>query len=385
MRFFSLPENVQKDRRRFKRFLDAHLIPHVSGWYTNRAIPKRFFQVMGRDGWYGFDLNDGRLSMRSAFRRAMVLEEIARISPGVAVTILVQDDLGLMGLYLFGSDALKEKYSAPAVNGDLLLCLGNTERDAGSDVSGVSLRVDKVTDGWLLNGTKAYVTNGFIGDMVVVTGITDPQADRNHRMSMFLVDLYSKGVQRKKLNKQVWIPSDLTRLKFDNVFVPEDHLLGKLGHGLQQVLSIFTQSRVPISALTIGTALGAFELALRHAKTRKIFGKKIMEFQSKAFEAADHYAHLEAARLMTFRACAALDAGSDFRLDASMAKYLSVKAAKEVTAWAADLFGAASVMFEHPIHKYPLDAWAAALGEGTQDVQKLVIFRELMKRMEHSG
>jgi alkylation response protein AidB-like acyl-CoA dehydrogenase len=196
---------------------------------------------------------------------------------------------------------------------------------------------------------------------------------------MFLVDLSAEGVSRTKLNKQVWIPSDLTRLRFKDVFVPDDHLLGHRGRGLQQVLAVFTHSRLPISALTLGTALGAFELALDYARKREVFGQKIAQFQAKAFEIADFYAKLEAARLMLFKACWLRDTESNFRQQSSLAKYLAVEIARSVTIWAADLFGAASVIREHPIHKFPMDAWASSLGEGTQDVQKLVIFRELMK------
>jgi len=197
---------------------------------------------------------------------------------------------------------------------------------------------------------------------------------------MFVVDLKSEGVERRKLNKQVWIPSDLTRVQFDRVFVPEDHLLGELGRGLQQVLTIFTYSRVAISTLSLATAMGAFEMAIEHAGRREVMGHKIIDFQAKAFEVADFYARMEAARSMIWRACWAMDQGKDFRLESSMAKYLSVAVAREVTAWAADLFGAASTILEHPIHKFPMDAWASSLGEGTQDVQKLIIFRELMKK-----
>ena len=170
----------------------------------------------------------------------------------------------------------------------------------------------------------------------------------------------------------------MTRLTFDDVLVPEDHLLGKRGRGLSQVLSIFTHSRVPISALTLGTAESAFELALRRLETRNVFGKPLGQFQAKAFEAADFYARLEAARLMVENACRAVDRKQAFRLPASMAKYLTVDIARSVSAWAADLFGAASVMTHHPIHQFPMDAWASSLGEGTQDIQKLIIFRELM-------
>jgi len=134
-----------------------------------------------------------------------------------------------------------------------------------------------------------------------------------------------------------------------------------------------------MSGLTLGTAVGAFEMGLDRAKKRQIFGRKILDFQAKAFEIAEFFTRIDAARLMVWKAAWFKDEGKDFRLEASMAKYLTVEIAREVGAWAADLFGAASVMQDHPVHKYPMDAWASSLGEGTQDVQKLIIFREIMK------
>jgi hypothetical protein len=240
----------------------------------------------------------------------------------------------------------------------------------------------KVRGGWILNGTKAYVTNGNIADLCVVTAVSDPQAGRTRRLSMFLADLHADGVRRTKLDKPVWIPSDLTRLQFADVFVPDSHLLGRRGHGIRQLLEVFTASRVPIAALTLGTAAGAFDLALTRMRKRSIFGSRIVNFQAKAFELSDYFARIESARLMLWKACRQMDAGGDFRLESSLAKYLAVQVAREVTAWAADIFGAASVLPESPIHKYPLDAWAASLGEGTQDIQKLIIFRELMKQTD---
>lgn len=357
-------------------------MPHLAAWNEKGGIPVSFFPTMAEGGWLGFRSRPGRLEKLPALRGALVAEEIAKISPGTAVALLVHVDLGLTGLWLFGPPELLEQYGGPAVRGQVLLCLGNTESEAGSDVANISMQAEKVEGGWVLNGTKAYVTNGLISHMAVMTAVTDPAAGRNRRISMFLVDLEAEGISRKKLNKQVWIPSDLTRIRLDNVFVPSDRLLGKEGRGLQQVLKVFTYSRVPISALTLGTARGAFEMALDHVRKRKIFGRRIMDFQAKAFEIAEHYTHIEAARLMLHQACRRMDEGDDFRLESSLAKYLAVETAREVTAWAADLFGAASVILEHPIHKFPMDAWAASLGEGTQDVQKLVIFRELMKKRE---
>ncbi len=376
---FSIPLPFVEEMGRFKLFLKKHMVPKLSNWYRDREVPRSFFRDMGQGGWFGIYLKDNELTQYSALRSELIVEKLASISPGVAVATLAHVDLGLTALYLFGSKQLKNDYGKSAVRGETLMCLGNSESSAGSDVANISMTSEKVEGGWLLNGTKAFITNGLISDLAVITAISDARAPRNKRLSMFLVNLAAEGIHRKKLNKPVWLPSDLTRIQFKNVFVPDDHLLGERGKGLQQVLKIFSYSRVPISALTLGTAAGAFELAVTHAKKRKIFGKNLIDFQAKAFEIADLYAKIEAARLMIYRACKALDNGNDFRLEASLAKYLSVMTAREVTTWAADLFGAVSVISEHPIHKFPMDVWASSLGEGTQDVQKLVIFREIIK------
>ena len=376
---FAIPAAITQDLNRLKDFIRTQIVPDLSSWAQKRQIPDTLLHLLGAGGWYGIKMKGERLIRGSALREAMIAEELAKVSPGVAIVALAHVDLGLMGLYLFGSPRLHQTYGASAVQGKTVMCLGNTENIAGSDVAGVSMSADKIDGGWMLNGTKAYVTNGLIADLGVITAVSDPQADRNHRLSMYLVNLNEEGVRRKKLNKQVWIPSDLTRLRFSNVFVPDDHLLGTRGRGLQQVLEVFTSSRVPIAALTLGTAVGAFNLAHDHMQQRTVFGKKILDLQAKAFELSDFYAKIEAARLVLQKACWKIDQGEDFRQASSVAKYLSVEIAREVTLWAADIFGAASVIFEHPIHKYPLDVWAASLGEGTQDIQKLIIFRELMK------
>jgi short/branched chain acyl-CoA dehydrogenase len=377
---FLIPQNTLEELKRFRTFLGEEVSPHLSRWYEQGAIPRSLFSLMAQQGWFSFSFKANRLEKQSALREALLAEEMAKISPGVAVTVLAHQDLGLTGLWLFGSHDLQEKYGPSAVRGDALLCVGNTESGAGSDSANISTKATKVDGGWLLSGSKAYVTNGLISDYAMLTAVSDPQAKRNRRISMFMVDLASDGVKRVKLRKQVWIPSDLTRIQCADVFVPDDHLLGERGQGLQQVLSIFTHSRVIIAALTLGTALGAFELALDHGKKREIFGRPVLDHQAKAFESADLYARLEAARLMLLKACWAMDEGKDFRLESSLAKYLAVNVARDVTIWSADLFGASSVIFEHPVHKFPMDVWASSLGEGTQDVQKLIIFREMMKR-----
>jgi alkylation response protein AidB-like acyl-CoA dehydrogenase len=377
---FTIPQHIAQDVDRFRGLLKGSFAAELAAWHRAGELSREFFAELGQGGWYGTVFVNGRLSRGSALREAMIAEEFAKVSPGAAIAALAHADLGLMGLTLFGSAALQSRYGAQAVGGETVMCLGNTERHAGSDVAAVAMRAEPASGGWLLSGAKAYVTNGAAADLAVVTAVTDPAAARNSRHSMFLVDLSSEGVRRTRLNKQVWVPSDLTRIEFERVFVGADHLLGERGRGLPQVLTVFTHSRVPLAALALGTAAGAFELALNRASRRTIFGRPIAEFQAKAFEIAELHARIEAARLTVWKACAAMDSGENFRAEASAAKYLAVEAARTTAAWAADLFGAAAVIRDHPIHKYPLDAWAASLGEGTQDIQKLVIFRELMKR-----
>jgi alkylation response protein AidB-like acyl-CoA dehydrogenase len=375
---FSLSRNLAHDLEGFEAFLNTHLVPNLSTWNRERAVPRGFFAELGESAWleYCFPAEQGG---QGALKQALLFERLSRISPGVAVAVLVHVSLGVNALILFGSDAQKQRFLPQGLAGKTLMCTGNTEHTGGSDVAGIAARAEKVADGWVLNGTKAYVTNGALSDLAVVSAVTDPDASRNKRLSLFLVDLNSPGVSRTKLDKQVWIPSDLTRLQFTNVHIPEENLLGARGRGLQQILEIFTHSRISIAALTLGTATGAFSLALEHAKRRTLFGTKVVDFQAKSFEIADLYAKIEAAALLVWKACWLKDQGKEFRRVASTAKYLTVAIAREVGTWAADIFGAPSVMLEHPVHKFPMDAWAASLGEGTQDVQKLVIFREIMK------
>lgn len=377
---FMIPSEIGPIRERFKDFVAEHVKPFLHEWYEKEAVPRELFQRLGEKGWLAFEEKDGAFVERPVLEQSILMEDLAKVSPGVGVAFLVQISLGMKGLYLFGSEKQKTEHLGAALRGERLVCLGNTEPTAGSDVANIAAQAERVEGGWLLNGTKGFVTNGALADVALVTAISDPEEERNHRISMFLVDLSSRGVTRRRLNKRVWIPSDLTRLQFKDVFVPDENLVGERGKGLQQVLEIFTHSRITISALTLGTAVGAFELGVDRAAKRKVFGTPVIDFQAKSFETADLFAKIEAARLVLWRCCWKKDSGQDFRLDSSLAKYLSVEIARQVGTWAADLFGAVSVVYEHPIHKFPMDAWGSSLGEGTQDVQKLIIFRELMKK-----
>jgi alkylation response protein AidB-like acyl-CoA dehydrogenase len=246
---FAIPAGFSDETAKFEAFIKTDILPDLPGWCQKRELPRSLFRNMGTQGWYGLKFDSGSLSRRSALKESIISETLARVSPGVAIAALAHTDLGLMGLYLFGSKGLQQKYGAAAVEGKTVMCLGNTENIAGSDVAGIAMTAEKIEGGWKLNGTKAYVTNGLIADWGVITAVSDPGAEKKNRLSMYLVDLNAAGIRRKKLNKQVWVPSDLTRLSFNDVFVVDDHLLGTRGRGLHQVLEIFTNSRVPLPPL----------------------------------------------------------------------------------------------------------------------------------------
>ncbi len=378
---FSIPINLQNELKEFNHFLFGKMKPYLSSWNKTQKIPKSFFRVLGKKNYLGFKQKNGIPKEYSLLEQALFFESIAKLSPGVAIAVLVQSSLGLRGLNFFGNRELKKKYLIPGLQGKRLYAVGNTESKAGSDAGNIATIAKKVKGGWILNGTKSMVTNGMIADYAIISAITNPKEPKSRRTSLFWVDLSSKGITKTKLQKDVWIPSDLTRIEINDVFIPHKHLLGERGHGLSHILNIFTHSRLTISALTLGTAIGAFEMALKHAQKRDLFGKKIIDFQAKSFEIADLYTKIESARLMVYKACCAADSGQkNIKLESSMAKYITVKVAREVCTWAADIFGGVSVMVNHPIHKFPLGVWASSLGEGTQDIQKLIIFREIIKQ-----
>ena len=220
---FAIPQEVVKDLEQFTGYLRTHLEPELAGWYKKEAIPREFFRILGKDGWLGFTLKNGEFLEQSYLKQTILLEHLAKISPGVAVAIMAHISLGMVPLYLFGSEKQKKIYLPPALRGETLLCLGNTEHKAGSDVASIAMQAEKAEGGWILKGTKAYVTNGAISDLAMVTAVSDPDASRNRRLSMFLVDLSSTGVSRKKLNKIIKnerrVSSSRTPIRMDTCFL----------------------------------------------------------------------------------------------------------------------------------------------------------------------
>ncbi|MBI2875283.1 MAG: acyl-CoA dehydrogenase family protein [Candidatus Tectomicrobia bacterium] len=381
---FAWTEEQQAFKSSLQSFIEAEIKPHLTSWYRDDVIPRELFAQMAERQFLGYREVDGRWVEAPTMNQTIAAEALAEVSPGIAVGLLAHAGLGLYALHRFGNEAQKERYFLPAVRGELISAFANTEPTAGSDVANISLQARPVSGGYLLNGTKMFITNGTLADFLVVSAVTDPEVRSKHEgISLFV--LGTEGLKRRKIRKRVWTPSDLATLFFEDHFVPEGGLLGELNEGFKLIMRTFTSSRIGLAALAIGTALGAYRLALARANSRETFGKKLFDHQAKAFEFAATLPRLEAARLLVRKAAWLKDSGQDYTLAASMAKFYACEEAKAICFFAAEVFGASGIMEDNPIYKYPLDAWASALGEGTGDIQKLVISREVRKRLETTG
>jgi alkylation response protein AidB-like acyl-CoA dehydrogenase len=366
---------------RIGEFLKNEVSPHMTAWYRENAFPRELFMKAAAAGLFGFVQEGGTWREAPAIHTVLVQQSIAEVSPGIAVSILAHDSLGLYALYRFGNEEQRRKYFEPGLRGEKIAAFANTEPMAGSDASSISLEARQVSDGYLLNGTKMFITNGTRADFLVVSAVTDPKAAHKHEgISLFIVE--PKDIRRTVIRKRVWVPSDLATLHFKDVFVPKEALLGEPNQGFSMVMQTFSSSRIAIAALTVGTALGAFALAFERANARRVFGRTIIEHEAKSHEFAEMWTRLEAARLLVLRAAWLKENGHDYVMAASMAKLFACEQSFAVTRFAADIFGASGIIEDNPISKFPLDAWAASLGEGTNDIQRRVIARELIKRWE---
>ncbi|MCK5252062.1 MAG: acyl-CoA dehydrogenase, partial [Thermoplasmata archaeon] len=247
---------------------------------------------------------------------------------------------------------------------------------AGSDVKNIQTEAKRDGDDWVISGRKMYITNAVEADALVVSTVTDPLADDPRKgQSLFIIDSDTPGVEVRALKKLHWDPASLAFIQLNKVRVPTDQMLGNLNEGFDYTMATFTNGRIGVAAMTMGTAVGALRLAHLRAKRRKIYGTTLWELRSKRHEFAEMAIIAEAGRLLYRKAAWLRDNGKDYRMAASMAKLFATEKAKELTMWAAYLHGGSGVLEENRIHRYPLDAWASAMGEGAPEVQRLLIAR----------
>jgi alkylation response protein AidB-like acyl-CoA dehydrogenase len=302
------------------------------------------------------------------------------VDPSVAAAWQAHSTIGSLPLLLFGDDEQRERWLRPLAEGQKLGAFGLTEPGAGSDVRSLRTKAERVSDGWVLNGQKAFISNAGT-DMsfgVTVLARTGEDADGKPRFGSFIVEHGTKGYTLgPKLRGIGWKGLDTRDLFFDDVWVPDRQVVGEPGGGLGQFLSALEVGRISIAALSLGTAAGAMRMALAYAKQHEAFGAAISTFQAIQFKLADMATEIEAARWLTYYAAALRDAGKPFKKEAAMAKLKASQVATSVVSEAVQIFGGAGYMLESDVARFYCDAKVLEIGEGTNEIQRLVIAREL--------
>jgi alkylation response protein AidB-like acyl-CoA dehydrogenase len=383
---FSLTDEQQQLRRTVREFAEGEIAPHVMEWDEVSHFPSEIIPKLADMGFLGviFPEKYGGAGM-GYVEYAIIIEELSRVDGSIGIIVAAHNSLCTNHIYKFGTEQQKQKYVIPLAHGKKLGCWSLTEPEAGSDAGGTRTVAAKKDGGWLINGSKTFTTNGHYADVCVGMAVTDA-SKKSHGISAFIIEKGTPGFRPgKKENKLGLRASDTSEVVFSDCRVPAENLLGKEGEGFINSLQILDGGRISIASLGLGMAQGAYECSLRYAKQRKQFGKPIAEFQAIQFKLADMATEIEAARLLTYqaawladRANAAADGTPRFTRESSMAKLYAGEVAVRVANEAVQIHGGYGFIKDYPAEKYYRDVKLCTIGEGTSEIQRLVIARQLL-------
>jgi alkylation response protein AidB-like acyl-CoA dehydrogenase len=383
---FSLTDEQQQLRRTTREFAEAEILPHVMEWDEASHFPSEIIPKLAHMGFLGviFPEKCGGAGM-GYVEYAIIVEELSRVDGSIGIIVAAHNSLCTNHIYKFGTEEQKKKYVVPLAQGEKLGCWSLTEPEAGSDAGGTRTIAVKKDGGWLINGSKTFTTNGHYADICVGMAVTDA-SKKGHGISAFVVEKGAPGFHPgKKENKLGLRASDTSEVVFTDCCVPAGNLLGKEGEGFVNSLQILDGGRISIASLGLGMAQGAYEASLRCAKQRKQFGKPIADFQAIQFKLADMATQIEAARLLTYQAAwladRAIASGSDdlrITRESSMAKLYAGEVAVRVANEAVQIHGGYGFIKDYPAEKYYRDVKLCTIGEGTSEIQRLVIARQIL-------
>ena len=366
-------------RRAVARFVDGEIVPQADAIDERGEFPRDPFKRIGAQGWLGlrYPERDGGADA-DMMTYCLFAEELARGSLSVAAAAAMQSLMGTYFVYKYGSESLRARYLTPALRGDLVATFALTEPNAGSDVAAITTRAERRGDRWVLRGTKTWVTNAPVADMLTVAAKTSGERGLKN-IALFLLD---RGAMRgitlgKAIDKMAVRASVTGEILLEDVEVPDEHLLGGETGGVDKIGSILAEIRIMTAALSVGLARAAYGAALAYARERQAFGKPIGEHQAIAFKLADMLTSLHAAALMTYQAAARLDAGRPIGREAAMAKLFASETAVRITDEAARVFASYGLAMEYPVQRYFRDARFLLPGGGTSEILRVVIGREL--------
>jgi alkylation response protein AidB-like acyl-CoA dehydrogenase len=376
---FQLTDDQQAIRDVARDFAETELKPHRMEWDESQEFPMEAFKKMAALGFLGTlmptELDGAGLG---AMENAIIIEEIARVDPSVALSVAAHNGLCSSHIFKFASEELKSKYIPALARGDVLGAWGLTEPSAGSDAGGTRTVAVRDGDFYILNGAKNFITHGTIGDTTVIMAVTDREKG-TRGISAFVLDKSMPGFHAsKKENKTGMRCSDTSSLVMENVRVPASQMIGAEGEGFIQALQILDGGRISIAALSVGCAQGAFEAAIKYAQEREQFGKPIAQQQATQFKLAEMAMKIAAARLLTYKAAWLRDQGEPFGKAASMAKLFASEIAVQVSEEGVQIHGGYGYIKEYPAEKFWRDSKLLTIGEGTSEVQRMVIARGLI-------
>ena len=376
---FELTEEQLQVKRSVREFAEAEIKPHVMEWDEAQRLPREIFTKMAELGLMGvlFPEEYGGAGM-GYVEYATVIEEIARVDGSVGLSLAAHNSLCTNHIYQYGSEAQRKKYVAPLARGEKIGAWGLTEPGSGSDASGMKTIASRRDGGWVINGSKNFITHGISADVCVLIAITNREM-RSRGISAFVIERGTKGfVAGKKENKLGMRASETASMIFEDCWVPEENLIGEAGRGFVNAMQVLDGGRISIAALALGIAQGAYESALKYSQERIQFGQPIFDFQGIQFKLADMAMQIDAARLLTLRAAWMKDNKRQTTKESAMAKLYASEVAVRVAEEAIQIHGGYGYTKDYPPEKYWRDSKLCTIGEGTSEVQRLVIARQLV-------
>jgi alkylation response protein AidB-like acyl-CoA dehydrogenase len=378
---FRLTEEQRLLRRTVREFAETEMQPHVMEWDEAQHFPTELMPKLAALGLLGIQFPEhyGGAGM-SAVDYCICIEELARVDPGVALSVAAHNGLCSAHIALFGTEEQKQKYLVPLARGERIGAWGLTESTSGSDAAGMRTTATRAGACWVLNGSKTFTTHGRSGDTMVTMAVTD-RAAGTKGISAFIVEKGTPWMTPgKKENKLGMRASETSEVLFENCRIPADQLLGSVGQGFVNTMQVLDSGRIGIAALSVGLAQGAHEAALRYSKDRKAFGKTICSFQAIQWKLADNATRIEASRLLTYRAAYLKDRGKRTTLESSMAKLYASEIAVRAADDCVQIHGGYGFVKDYPAEKFFRDVKLTTIGEGTSEIQRLVIARQLLTR-----
>ncbi|MBX3299816.1 MAG: acyl-CoA dehydrogenase family protein [Acidobacteria bacterium] len=377
---FELSEDQLQIKYSIREFAECEIRPHVMEWDEAQHFPVELRPQLAELGLMGiiFPESYGGAGM-GYVEYATIIEELGRVCGSVGLSVAAHNSLCSNHIYMFGTEEQKQKYLVPLARGESFGAWGLTESQAGSDASGTRTTAVRTDTGWRVNGSKNFITHALSCDTLVAVAVTDKDKG-NRGISAFIFDKSMEGFRGdKKENKLGMRASETASVVFEDCDVPDTNLLGSEGEGFLQAMKVLDGGRISIAALSVGIAQGAYEAAVKYSTERQQFGKAIAEFQAIQFKLADMATQIECARLLTLRAAAAKDAGQPVTQMSAMAKLYASEAAVRVSEESVQIHGGYGYTKDYPAEKYWRDSKLCTIGEGTSEIQRLVIAKNLLK------